>query len=369
MSPLFHAAVATTPDDGTSEVGSNEWNAPHVLSSLVLSVVAATPGADQNDYNPTGWDGTEPAKATVLALAPTASVVISGLAGGVDGRIAILQNRSTDRLIIVPDESTASTAANRFAMRNPVFLMPGASLTLVYDGAASRWRAIAASGGLGFGAFFDVYEDFLGSVGTFGTAVSGTGASAQIGTYLQNNTEQPVGVWQIDTGTTATGRAHLGATQAAALMAGWGPQIFVTRLAVEALSTGTERFQIFAGLHDAVGTTNVTDGVYWVYRDDASAAWQAAVAAGGTRVESGIGAGPTVDTNYVWLGTAFVAGRAIFFWSQDGASWTIAGETTTGVPSGTQAYGMGNTINKTVGTTQRNLSVDLLAFRIDATRG
>lgn len=367
---IVHSKVSSIPDGGdASLVRPSDWNAAHLLTSLVPTVLAVAPAADQNDYNPTGWDGAEPSKATVLALTPTASILITGLAGGTDGRIAILQNRSADRLIIVPDESTASLAANRFAMRNPVFLMPGASLTLLYDGAASRWRALAASGGLGFGAFFDVYEDFVGSVGTFGSAVAGTGASAQIGTYLQNNTEQPVGVWQIDTGTTATGRAHLGATQAAALMAGWGAQIFLTRLAVEALSTGTERFQIFAGLHDAVGTTNVTDGVYWVYRDDASAAWQAAVAAAGTRVESGIGAGPTVDTNYVWLGLAFVAGRATFFWSQDGASWTIAGETTSGVPSGTQAYGMGDTINKTVGTTQRNLAVDLLAFRIDATRG
>jgi hypothetical protein len=367
--PIRHAFQSAVADGADATlVRPSNWNADHVLTSFELSVVTASPGANQNDYSPTGWNDAEPNRAALLALTPTASVVITGLAGGANGRVAVLQNRSTNRLIILPDESVGSVAANRIAARNPVFLMPGASVTLVYDGAASRWRPLAASGGIGYGAFFDFYEDFLGTVGSIGNAVSGTGASAQQGTYLQNDTERPIGVWQIDTGTTATGRAHLGATQNNALFPGWGPQFFLTRLAVEALSTAAERFQMFVGMHDAVGGTNVTDGVYWNYRDDVSAAWQAGVAAAGVRVEN-FAAGPTVDTNYIWLGVAFVAGNAIFFWSQDGVEWTIAGERTAGVPSGTQAYGMGVTINKTIGTTQRNCSVDVLGFRIDSSRG
>ncbi len=31
---VTHAKVVTTPDDGTSEVGSDEWNAGHVISGL-----------------------------------------------------------------------------------------------------------------------------------------------------------------------------------------------------------------------------------------------------------------------------------------------------------------------------------------------
>lgn len=368
---ILHNRVVTAPDDGTSEVGSNEWNEAHVVSSLVLSPLTLTPAAAQNNYNPTGWDEAEPAKATTLALNPSASIVISGLAGGVSGRLAILRNTSVDRLIILPDESTDSLAANRFAIRNPVFLLPGASVTLQYDGASSRWRVIAASAGIGFGAFFDFFEDFAqGTIGQSSSAVAGTGASVQASTYLINTTERPLGVWQADTGTTATGRAHLGNALNNNLIPATGQAIFLTRLAVEALSTGTERFQVWAGLHSAVGQTAVADGIYWQYDDATSAAWQGATANNSVRTTTGA-AGPTVDTNYIWLGLYVNPAwtRVTYFHSVDSINWAIAGELTTNIPTNARRVGWGASINKTIGTTQRNLSVDLLAFRMDADRG
>lgn len=337
--------------------------------AIALEVIDAAPASNQNDYSPTGWT-TNDTLHRVLDLTPTASVIITGLADGADGDLVTIRNSSTNRLVILPDQSTSSSAANRFDFRNPVFLVPGASVGLIYDGTSARWEAINSSGGIGFGAFFDFFEDFTGSLGACGTAVSGTGASAQIGTYLQNSTERPIGIWQIDTGTTATGKAQIGAAQASAIGAGYGAAIYLTRIAVEALSSGTERFQIFAGFHDAQAGTNVTDGVYWVYRDDVSGAWQGATAAAASRTETGA-AGPTVGTNYIWLGIYVdpTWARATFFYSEDSVNWTIAGELTATMPSGTQYMGIGNTINKTVGTTQRNLANDLIAWRYDALRG
>lgn len=339
-------------------------NAPVALQAIIT----ASPAADQNDYSPSGWVVASPDR--ILRLTPTTSMVLSGLADGSDGDRVTIFNASSDFLVILEDENTSSAAANRFALRNPVFLTPGATIQLVYDGGTSRWRVAGSSGGVGFGAFFDVFEDFGGTTGAFGNAVNGTGASVQAGTYLQNQTERPIGVWQADTGTTATGRAHIGFVNQAALGAAQGPAMYLNRVAVEALSNATDRYQIFAGFHDAVGATNVTDGIYWVYRDDVSAAWQSAVAAGGTRVEN-FAAGPTVDTNYIWLGIAVNAAWTVatFFYSTDSVNWIVAGTRNTGLPSGTQFFGLGATINKTVGLTQRNLSVDLMAYRYDSTRG
>lgn len=364
-----HATQATAPDSA-DEISTPEWNADHLVTSLKVGAVTATPAANQNDYSPTGWNDAEPAQSTVLRIAPTASIVITGLAGGASGRVAILRNDSTDRIIILPDQSTASSAANRFDLRTPHFLLPNASITLLYDATDSVWRPLAASGGLGIQAFFDFYEDFTGSLGGMASIVSGTGASIQTGTYLQNATEKPVGIWQVDTGTTLSGRAYIGSNTSTQIFPGMGQGVFLARVAVEALSNATERFQVFVGLHDATGAANVLDGVYWVYRDEVSAAWQGGVATNTTRAETGA-AGPTVDTNYIWLGIYVdpAWGRATFFYSTDSVTWTIAGEKTSGLPTGSQSMGYHAGITKSVGTTQRNLSIDLIALRLDVTRG
>lgn len=332
-----------------------------------MRLIDAAPSANQNNYSPTDWT-TPDTVHRYLRLTPTADIVITGLADGTDGDLATITNQTDDYLIILSDESSSSTAANQFATRQPIFLVGRASITLMYF--QSRWRPISSSGGVSFGAFFDVYEEYLGNIGSTAGVVSGTGASVQASTYLQNTTERPFGVWQADTGTTATGRANLGGQANGTILPAQGRAIYLTRLAVEALSSGTERYQIFAGFHDAVGGTNVTDGVYWVYRDDVSALWQGGVGAAGVRVEN-FAAGPTVDTNYIWLGIYLNQAwtRASYFYSTTSVDWVFAGSRSTGLPSASQAFGFGNTINKTVGTTQRNLSVDMIGMRYDTLRG
>lgn len=352
--------------------------------------IVVTPNTNQNNYAPTGWNDADPSKATTINLNVGASIKITGLVGGVAGRLAVLKNSSTDRLIILEDESASSTAANRFDFRNPIFLLPNGSITLLYDGIDSRWQPIASSGGIGFGAFFDNYDDFIGVAATFGTTAteigryvgigSGGGASGAVSNYLINSTEKPFGVYRITPGTTTTGRALLGAGPTAggavfteavlnSVVPASGQAVFLCRIAVEALSTGTDEFQIFAGFQDAV-STNVTDGVYWQYIRTASTAWQGATANNGTRTATGA-AGPTVDTNYIWLGIYInpTWTRATYFYSTDSVTWVIAGEITTNLPTSARNTGVGITMNKSVGTNVRNCSIDLLAVRYDITRG
>jgi hypothetical protein len=342
--------------------------------------IVVTPSTNQNDYAPTGWNDADPAKATTLNINAGASIKITGLAGGTAGRLAVLKNSSTDRLIILEDSSSASTATNRFDLRNPIFLLPNGSATLLYDGVDNVWQPLGTSGGIGFDAFFDTYDDFIGAAGAFTTTAGqigrfggigvGSGTSGQAGTYLVNTTEKPLGIAQIDTGTATTGTATLGSADGAFLIPANGQAVFLCRIAVEALSTAGDEYQIFAGFQDAVGTTNVTDGVYWTYTRTASTSWQGATANNSTRTTTGA-AGPTVDTNYIWLGIYVNSTwtRATYFYSTDSLTWIIAGELTTNLPTSARPTGFGVTINKTAGGTQRNCSIDLLGFRYDIQRG
>jgi hypothetical protein len=182
-----------------------------------------------------------------------------------------------------------------------------------------------------------------------------------------------LGVYEITTGTTSTGKSTLGTVTAAtyaSLIPTYGQAVFLCRIAVGALSSGTQRYQIYAGFQDAFAGTNVTDGVYWVYNDAASTAWQGSTASNSTRTTTGA-AGPTVDTTFIWLGIYIdpTWTRATFFYSQDSLIWTMAGEQTTNLPTSAQTTGMGVVINKTVGTTSTNCLVDFIAYRYDMTRG
>lgn len=99
-------------------------------------VLTVTPSANQNDYNPTGIK-----YANVLRINSSASIKLTGLANGAEGRRVTIVNASTDFLLWLENENTASSAANRFDLPKgfPAFLMPGDAITLLYDGTASRW--------------------------------------------------------------------------------------------------------------------------------------------------------------------------------------------------------------------------------------
>lgn len=89
---------------------------------------------DNNDYNPTDLG-----ISTVLRLTGNANASnITGIAGGADGRILVLQNVGTPRIRLI-DQSASSTAANRFAFGINVELDPGQTIVIIYDSTQSRW--------------------------------------------------------------------------------------------------------------------------------------------------------------------------------------------------------------------------------------
>lgn len=123
------------------------WRPANGYSDLrVGRSVASTSTGTQNDFSPTGWDGTQPAKGGTIRWAGTAPLVLTGLVGGAEGRQAILSNMSTEQFLILCSENTGSTAANRFLFDSPTpkYLLPGDRLTLTYDATSSRWRPSGA---------------------------------------------------------------------------------------------------------------------------------------------------------------------------------------------------------------------------------
>lgn len=92
------------------------------------------------------------ANASVIRMSADAARDLTGLAGGSDGRMAVLLNVGAFA-ITLKNESASSTAGNRFLFGYDVVVAADESITLIYDSTSSRWRAWAsvratASGGI-----------------------------------------------------------------------------------------------------------------------------------------------------------------------------------------------------------------------------
>lgn len=392
--PGFDGAVAWSSTTGRQMVWNDTTNAWHSYTPVHVGssapsnpgagdlwvdttapVLTVTPSANQDNYNPTGLAG-----ADVLRLNIGATLKLTGLVAAYDGQRLTLQNVSTDYLLWLESENTASSAANRILLPKglPAFLMPGDSIGLRYDGTASRWRVEAwPSQGPAMG--LTEFSDFAAAGtpanngatgGGFGVAFSGTGASAQPSTYLVGTTERPMGVLQIDSGTTATGRCTVGGLGTGDIVPTLGAALSVARLAVEATVSGTETFQVISGFADCSGGT-FTDGVAWTNRWTGSAAdWAQERLANGSATRSSTGS-PTPDNNYIGLAVFINPGwtRADFLYSTDGISWTKADSPTTGLPANTRfTTWCAASIIKSAGTTQRNVSIDYAGYRVDQVR-
>jgi hypothetical protein len=99
-------------------------------------------GSPSHDYNPAGL-----ADVSVLRLSTTVSGggLLTGLAGGADGRVLFCYNSTTNRYIILSHEDTGSLAANRFVLPGGASwytIEPGDGVVLIYDSGASRWRVL-----------------------------------------------------------------------------------------------------------------------------------------------------------------------------------------------------------------------------------
>lgn len=114
-----------------------------IVSQQVIFTGKASPSSVSgvlNDYNPTGWS-----TALTLQLGTSGAVQWNGLAGGADGRLALLMNTGTAPAVLT-NNNAGSAAANRFLLPGATHtIAPGSGVWAKYDATALRWR-IAATG-------------------------------------------------------------------------------------------------------------------------------------------------------------------------------------------------------------------------------
>lgn len=356
---------------GTKRVG---------ITILGDDIHTASPSTSQNDYNAGSLADLINCKGLRLEIGAT--IKLTGLAATYDGHEIVLANSSTDYLLILENQSTSSSAANRLDLPNgfPFFLMPGDRIALRYSTISSRWQAVNASANLSQMGL-TLFTDMIGGTGTANLAnasggitvfASGTGAAAAASTYLANTTERPMGIIQVSSGTTATGRAGVGDNGTSQIIPTLGPALSVARLAVQTTVTGTETFQVLSGFLDSLSAGATTDGVAWNNRWNGSAAeWSQDRWSNTTRTGSTTGS-PTPDNNYIWLVVFVNPGwtRADFIYSTDSVGFTIADSPTTGLPGSARPTSWCPAqIIKSAGTTARLVAIDLAGYRVDYVRG
>lgn len=139
------AADTDTPENvdvDAAEVGTSvrAARADH-KHKLAGGVVEAQLSGSNNDYSPTGWAVGK----NVLALDPQDNPSqLTGIAGGVDGRMILVRNTGSGFVVRLASESASSAAANRLsATASTIDIASKASRLLVYvGGTINRWLVV-----------------------------------------------------------------------------------------------------------------------------------------------------------------------------------------------------------------------------------
>lgn len=369
------------------------------LSRLGLGVLSPTSiSSDQNNYAPTNHD-----RASVARINPTANLNLTGWVAGADGDILIVANVGTN-VATFTNESTSSTAANRFSFGRDVPLPAGETLLMWYDAASQRWRLcgdnlarvpslVAVTEGMGdpFNDVFNIYssegatpadrirkistsdfligqmfrkmtyvfDDFSGSGSVFFKSASNGGNEGQ-----SNQTEQNhPGVWNFSTGTNATGAGGFLANAYGIKIGGGITRLYCVLKSPGSLSTSAQRYGIVFGLSTNFWNFAPSDTIFLRYRDDSNAGkWDLYTNNGsGTSLDTGV----TFATNtwYRLFLEINAAGNSVSgSIASGGGAPTTFGPKTTNIPSTGATMSLQGAIIKAVGTTDRDFNVDFAGF-------
>lgn len=197
-------------------------------------------------------------------------------------------------------------------------------------------------------------------------ATSGSGSTvstANVSTFVNT-----AGVQFLSTGTTATGRCAT-VTGGTNHRAGSGSHTYSAGIALPALSSSTQRYQIVAGFVNTATTAVQTNGAYFLYDEGGvhtgsteSGNWQLVAVAGGTRtVVQTTRAVAASTTDFTALRIEInTAGTVCDFYVDD----VLVGTISTNLPVGAaNLFGCGLEIFKQVGTTAALCYVDWISHR------
>lgn len=264
---------------------------PSVISPSQLT-------ADQDDYEPTGWDN-----ATLVRL--SSDVEIRGITGfgttGIsDGEVKKLVNVGSYPLYLA-GEHPDSTASKRIGINGDYLLLAGKSVEIFYDNTSSRWRVLDPSPFPTNAYPRVVYREYTPGSTTAGdnsevtlTAIN----SGSISSSSASGSQLPV--VNLSTASTTNGGYSVSLGKSATLLASFGFSHISAEceMNVSQLSDGTNRFttafQITNGPTSTSITPNSTVGIR--YTDNVNSGKWEGFSRDGSGSESTVDLGVTVAT-------------------------------------------------------------------------
>jgi len=295
-----------------------------------------------------------------------------------DGNI-LLSNTGTAGQLQFQAEGSAFTTTFKAAAQSaninyilPTQQSPSANLALVNDGSGNlSWNIPSLGNSLLYSR--DNFEDFVfdayaGSGNndnqySFTRFTAGTGSLSDVDGTVPAAGNDYFGIHILNTGTTTTGRAGIGAhNNVNRLMLGGRQVIYETRVRVETLSDATNAFTSYYGLMDANAAGVPTNGVYFSYNHGVNSGnWTCtAIAAGTTSLNSGVAV--VANQWYVLRMVVNALGTRVDYFVDD----VLVATATTNIPTGSgRQVRMVFKIEKSAGTTARTTSIDFVGMRMN----
>lgn len=251
------------------------------VNSLYAQIGAFSPNSiswtttgKQNNLSLTGWNDAWSAsagtgKATIIIFSGASYAICSGVVGGSNGRIMIITNTS-NKLVILENESTDSSVANRFRTMDGLacFLMPNESAVFMYYD--SRWNMIEKQR-------WDIFDDFTGWAGA-ATQPSNTFYLSGISTTASGLTSQQLGLISMQPAAASRSYALSFNNGAYGVSGTSTPTLVVSRVAFSSSISTFGRLAIgFGNMAASAGnfyliTTGVCNGALWGFASDSGIA-------------------------------------------------------------------------------------------------
>jgi hypothetical protein len=300
----------------------------------VLSV--STANQREDNWAPAGWPGTDIVK--VIDITPTNAdkvLIISGLSNPAAGRIITLRNSGANQLIILEQRGAGSLAANRFNFtgNGAYFLLPGRSVTLLYDG--TFWNQLSSIGTYGG---FDFLDDFTSINSAYGATNSnmyyftGTGTGSGV---RSDGIAGSYGVISLFTGSTTTGngRGSVDSRRSGGFLGGTAsnPGVVLNKVLLTTLPAVGNDYYFQCGLNGSTPTATIGTsgfGFNWQVPTIASGVtnWQTISSNTIGTIVNTTNSGLALSINaYVWLGIFLtgVHGEAVYFYSTNGSDYVV----------------------------------------------